>query len=269
MRKTKFNDGFIPITDDFMFCTVMEDRDRCKEFLQRVLKIEISEIEVVTSQKSIRRRIKSRGVRLDIYVKDTDGNSYDIEMQTAYEPFLAKRTRYYHSEMDGYLLRKGVDFEKLGKNIVIFICTFDPFGLGESIYTFESCCVNHAELRLGDGVSSVFLNINGDNECIDNNLTNVLEYLRTGKTTDDFTRGLHQEVMKYNNDRDWRDNQVTLEMKYRMKYRMGFDDGAKQGQEQARRDIITKLLLKGFSTAEISEIVECDEEEVKKLSSTK
>lgn len=215
----------------------------------------------------------SRGVRLDIYVKDSDGNSYDIEMHTAYEPFLAKRTRYYHSEMDGYLLRKGHKFKNLGKSIVIFVCTYDPFGLNESVYTFEVCCIEHPGLHLNDGTTSVFLNTKGNKDKVDYKLSNVLKYLDEGMIYDDYTKSLEREVIKINHDKEWRDRRLTLEMKYEMKYYMGFEDGTKQGlmqgQEQARRDIITKLLLKGFSTAEISEIVECDEEEVKKLSSTK
>lgn len=46
-----------------------------------------------------------KGIRIDIYVKDSDGNVYDIEMQTTEETDLHLRTRYYHSEMDGYQIR--------------------------------------------------------------------------------------------------------------------------------------------------------------------
>ena len=41
----------IGITNDFMFGTVFRDKEKCKELLQRILKIRLAEIEVVEPQK--------------------------------------------------------------------------------------------------------------------------------------------------------------------------------------------------------------------------
>lgn len=107
LRAEKDTGKYYGITDDVMFCSVMEDEEFCKEFLKRVLGIRISNIEYIDSQKSLRSRIKARGVRLDVYVRDDEGNSYDIEMQVIREQYLEKRTRYYHGEMDRYQLKRG------------------------------------------------------------------------------------------------------------------------------------------------------------------
>lgn len=71
----------IEITNDFMFGTVMSEPENCKEFLQRILGMEIAELTIAEPQKSIKQGLYSKGIRLDVYVKDMEGNAYDIEMQ--------------------------------------------------------------------------------------------------------------------------------------------------------------------------------------------
>ena len=89
-----------------MFCTVLEDKEKCREFLERVLGKKIAKLELSQKQRVIDVRYESKGIRLDVYVEDTDGNVYDIEMQTVKIGDIGKRSRYYHSEMDSYQIRR-------------------------------------------------------------------------------------------------------------------------------------------------------------------
>ena len=133
----------IGITDDVMFCTVLSNSEDCREFLQRILGIEIEEIVVVGTQVSMKSNFHAKGVRLDVYAKDKKGNAYDIEMQTtdyATPDELPKRTRYYQAMMDMDVLNKGELYTKLRRTYIIFICTFDPFDRGRSLYTFRETC---------------------------------------------------------------------------------------------------------------------------------
>ena len=75
----------------------------------------------------IKTTLLGKGIRIDVYVKDNHGNAYDIEMQTTKDTDLHLRSRYYHSEMDGYQICAGEKYSNLKNSIVIFICTFDPF----------------------------------------------------------------------------------------------------------------------------------------------
>lgn len=71
------------------------------------------------------------------------GTLYDIEMQTtdyATPDELPKRTRYYQAMMDMDVLNKGELYTKLRRTYIIFICTFDPFDRGRSLYTFRETC---------------------------------------------------------------------------------------------------------------------------------
>ena len=84
----------LTITDDFMFCKVMSDTDICKELLEILLHIKIERLVFQEPQKSFKLTSESRGIRLDVYVKDSN-RIFDIELQTTNERNLELRTRYY------------------------------------------------------------------------------------------------------------------------------------------------------------------------------
>ena len=259
----------IGITNDFMFGTVFRDKEKCKELLQRILKIELIEIEVVEPQKIMKTTLIGKGIRIDIYAKDSQGNVYDIEMQTTEEMDLHLRTRYYHSEMDSYQIRAGQKYFNLKQSVVIFICTFDPFTDDRSIYTFETICKENKELVLADKRHTYFVNINGNREGISEDTTKLLDYFKTGQPTDRYTEDLQEQVQFIRNDDDWRENYMTIEMKMDQRYEQGRNEGMKSGRaegEQNRdRELIAKWLKKGKTIAEIAEDLDRTEEYVKHL----
>ena len=46
---------------------------------------------------------------------------------------------------------------------MIFICDFDPFGLGRYMYTFENICLEDHTLKLREGCKTLFLSTQGKN----------------------------------------------------------------------------------------------------------
>ena len=228
----------VKITDDLMFGTVFRNSEDCKELLERILQIHITEIEVVQEQKNMKGSIQSKGSRLDIYVRDDQMNSYDIEMQLVSSDELILRSRYYHSEMDMYQIKQGQDYTDLKQSIVIFICDFDPFKDGKSIYTFEATCRENKEIVLADKRKTIFANLRGDREGIEQDTVNLLDYFRTGEPTDEFTRGLQGKVEQLRNDDEWRENRMTIEMREKLIYRQGKKEGIAEGIEQGIRSLI-------------------------------
>lgn len=87
----------------------------------------IKELHIMESQKSMKPGLYSKGIRLDIYAKDEQGNAYDIEMQLLDTGELDLRSRYYHSEMDRHQIQVGQKYSELQESIVIFVCNFDMF----------------------------------------------------------------------------------------------------------------------------------------------
>ena len=165
----------IGITDDVMFCTVLSNSEDCREFLQRILGIEIEEIVIVGTQVSMKSNFHAKGVRLDVYAKDKKGNAYDIEMQTTKMRELPLRSRYYHSEMDSYQIAAGEKYGNLKHSIVIFVCNFDLFAKNRSVYTFESICREDIEIHLQDKRKTIFININGSREDVPEELAHLLD----------------------------------------------------------------------------------------------
>ena len=202
----------IGITDDVMFCTVLSNSEDCREFLQRILGIEIEKIVVVGTQVSMKSNFHAKGVRLDVYAKDKKENAYDIEMQTTKMRELPLRSRYYHSEMDSYQIAEGEKYGNLKHSIVIFVCNFDLFAKNRSVYTFESICREDTEIHLQDKRKTIFININGSREGVPKELAHLLDYLKTKTPTDGFTERLEQRVLEIRRDTEWRDDYMTLEM---------------------------------------------------------
>ena len=251
----------IGITNDFMFGTVFRDKEKCKELLQRILKIRLAEIEVVEPQKVMKTTLIGKGIRIDIYAKDSEGNVYDIEMQTTEETDLHLRTRYYHSEMDSYQIRAGQKYFNLKQSVVIFICTFDPFADDRSIYTFETTCKENKGLVLADKRRTYFVNVNGNREGISEDTTKLLDYFKTGQPTDHYTKDIQKQVQIIRNDDDWRENYMTIEMKMDQRY----EQGKNEGEQNRDRELIAKWLQKGKTITEIAEDLDRSEEYVKSL----
>ena len=76
-------------------------------------------------QKTEKEGYQSHGIRLDLYVQDSEGRIFNVEVQTSSKKNLPKRMRYYQSVIDVHLLAPGVDYLSLRKSFVIFICNYD------------------------------------------------------------------------------------------------------------------------------------------------
>ena len=221
----------INITDDYMFSTVFSDEGRCRELLHRILGVEIVELKVISAQQTIKNNPDAKGIRLDIYAKDIEGNAYDIEMQLTDTRELPLRSRYYHSEMDNHQIREKARYKDLKHSIVIFICPFDLFKKNRSIYTFESMCREDTGISLGDKRQTIFVNLLGDRGELSEELDNLLEYLATGNPGDSFLKGCQEEVERLQMDDEWRENHMTLQMKMDERYEAGMEAGMELGME--------------------------------------
>ena len=255
----------IEITDDIMFGSVFKNEIECKEFLQRILAIEIQNIKVVEAQKTMKATYTGKGIRLDIYAKDVEGNVYDIEMQTTSSRELPLRSRYYHSEMDSYQIREGKKYTSLKQSVVIFVCKFDPFEDNRSIYTFNTFCKENKELRLDDKRHTYFVNVHGNREGMPQHVINLLDYFKTGKPTDSYTEKLHDQVERYRRDDEWRDNYMTIEMKMDEKFEEGKKIGRAEGEKYAIQKLVQSWLKKGKTISEIARELDYSEESVENL----
>lgn len=218
--------------DDFIFGVVMRKPEYCKPFLETILGIKISHITYPKTQESIDIAANAKGVRLDVYVEDEQNTVYNIEMQVTLNKNLPKRSRYYQGMIDLNILEKGEDYKNLKRSYVIFICTFDLFGRGRHIYTFENRCLQDYEIGLGDETTKIILNTKGTMNDISPEMKRLLNYIDGQEASDEFTRELETAVRYVKKNEKWRVNYMTLEMRYKELREQGFEEGLEQEKIQ-------------------------------------
>ena len=256
----------LTLRNNFMFRLVMEKQELCKKLIECILGIKIKSISYMEHEKSFEANLKSKGIRLDLFVIDEDGVAYDIEMQmdNSYKEFLGRRTRYYISTMDNNALKKGERYSQLRKSYVIFICTFDPFGRGLAKYTFNAICNEDHSLVLADGVTRVFINTEGDRHRISKELASLIGYISTGEVTDDYTKDLDEEVRTLRND-DGRERDYMTYMQTIMEHE---DMAYNRGISQANKAMAIKMLKANKPYEEISEFTELTMSEIDELAAS-
>ena len=127
----------LTFTDDFIFHKVMTQNEHiCKKVIELCIGRKVNRIRYKDGQKSLKPSPEGHGIRLDVYLEDDLQTLYDIEMQTSYHKFIGKRIRYYDSVMTINSLESGKQYEKLPNSYIIFICLYDPFGMGRAVYEF-------------------------------------------------------------------------------------------------------------------------------------
>ena len=247
--------------DNFMFAAVMMDEDIAKGVLERTLGIEISRVEV-SYEKSIVYNPEYKGVRLDVYVKDQQGTHFDVEMQVANEE-IKKRARYYHSQIDMELLLAGTDYANLPNTYVIFICDFDPLGLGKYKYTMKQIVAEAPSYEYDDGCSTVFLSTKGTNDDeVSESLRNFLKFAGADKEKasddyqDEFVSKLQKSVEKIRNSREMGASYMKLEELLNDKFKAGKAEGLSEGRAEGEKALVSLVIGHLSDIAPVSDNLE-------------
>ena len=255
----KFED--LTFADHYIFEKVLhENQDICKELLERLLKIKIDHIEYPEIEKTISPYYETKGVRLDVYLKDTD-KVFDIELQNAIDFDLAFRTRYYQSMIDTDNLLKGEHYSKLPESFIIFICTYDPFEKNLSTYTFENRCIENLNIQLNDKIIKKFFNAKAYKQENDVAIKSFLKYIISRETSDDFTNRIEAFIKdiksKEANKKEYssvniHDQDIYFKAKNEG-LKEGISQGFSQGSQQKAIETAKNLFLKNIPMDIIAE----------------
>ena len=263
MKMKKYEE--LELRDDFMFSRIMSNPKFMKPLLETILGVKIRKIVYPQTQKTIDLSLQAKGIRLDVYVEDDQNTVFNLEMQTSDGANLPKRMRYYQGMIDLNILDKGQDYTTLKKSYVIFICTFDPFGEGRHIYTFCNTCQENTALTLDDDAVKIILSTKGTMDDVSPEMKRILDYIDGKGASDKFTEELEEAVRSARQNERWRLDYMTLEYEYRQRYLEGKEEGREEGRAEGRERTIQKLHERGESIASIADIVELNEEEVKRV----
>ena len=262
----------LTFTDDFMFGTVMRNPEICKSILETLLNIQIEKLEYPELQKSISTYYESKGVRLDVYVKDSD-KVFDIEIQNNSGISLPKRMRYYQSMVDMDSLMKGQDYSELKESFIIFICNFDPFHQDLPCYTFKNLCIQDKNLELCDETTKIIFNSSAYNKEKNLEISAFLKYINTKIPTNDFTKKLNNLVEESKINNKFRNDYLAMNLHDRDIIKkalaegevLGIQKGISQGAEQTKIETAKNFLKEGLPVEQIARCTDLPLEKVQEL----
>ena len=217
------NDFFNPkpveeltFTDDGMFQAVLHQENVCADLIERLLHVKVSRVEYPELEKQIAPFFTTKGVRLDVYLKDED-KVIDIEIQCYRQKALGKRTRYYQSMIDIDSLMKGQPYPQLKESYILFICKDDPFKTGEKdekgndkyyglpCYTFRNTCEENPVVNLDDKSLKVIYNASAYELEKDKRVRDFLSYI-VFQYAFDYSDAHRDEILKYGDERNFDKN---------------------------------------------------------------
>ena len=250
------------ISNDFIFCKVMQDEELLGELIHRILpELQFSRLEI-TPQKPVEVGPDIHGARFDIFATEESGITIDIEMQILCDKSLPKRIRYYNSMEDMTMLDKGAGYDELCRAYVIMIMPFDYYNKGFHRYTFVNTCKEDKSLEMGEETTKIILNAVGTADDVDEKLGAFLDYV-AGKTSDDeYVKKLEERVKLVKMNKKWRYEYMMACQRDLLMKRIGKEEGREEGYKV----LIRKKLDKGITDPEIiSDMLEIDVEKVKEL----
>ena len=207
----------LTLANNFIFCKVLEENpDVCKELLEMLLDIKIDRIEQPKSEQTFKTDFDSRGIRLDVYVKDGTGRCFDIEIQTSNYMRLEKRARYYQGLMDVDSIQFGQEYSALKDSYVIFLCLGDAFGHRLPVYTFRYRAEEDKNILMNDGTVNIFFNATMYDKMQSENLRSFFKYLCGKNSDDNFTDRLSALVERVKMNAQWRHRYMTIEQEIKL-----------------------------------------------------
>ena len=145
------------LMDDTFMSKCLENAPECIELILRII-LGKKDLKVVKSQTEYPiKSLQGRGVRFDVFARDSKDREYDIEIQCADHGAEPKRARYNSALMDANALKSGEDFARLHDTYVIFITENDVMGGDKDVYSY-SRREDDTGNALGDGTHIIYAN---------------------------------------------------------------------------------------------------------------
>ena len=143
--------------DDFM-SKCLENAPECIELMLQII-LGKKDLKVVRAQTEYPiKSLQGRGVRFDVFARDSKGREYDIEIQRADKGAEPRRARYKSALMDANALKSGGDVGMLRDTYVIFITENDVMGGGCEVYEIDRTIRQMKGKGFGDGTHIVYVN---------------------------------------------------------------------------------------------------------------
>ncbi|MBR4785314.1 MAG: Rpn family recombination-promoting nuclease/putative transposase [Fibrobacter sp.] len=204
----------LTITNRFMFAMVFSHKEIAKPFLEAILGIKIHELRDPEPEKTIEISPVSKGVRFDVFVKESGPNgeiirSFDIEMQIEDTHEIPKRARFYQAMRDSEALCRGEKYFNLKELYIIFLCPEDIFGKDRAVYRFKNFEADDPKIEMGDLSFKNFYIFSKYREVAEKAIRDYMEYFATNKANTPATEDIDRLVKWYQTDSNTRIRYMT------------------------------------------------------------
>lgn len=277
------------VFDGFMFneLTNQEDKEKaadfCRIILEPIVNRRIQKVEVVCQKIIQGTNQKHHGIRMDAYIHEYPDENvkengvdvvieptiYDIEPNSYIEPYVGKRSRYYHSMIDKQFLESGMKYDKLENTYVIFILNYDPFNRNRMLYTIKNSCVEEPDMPYEDGARTIFLYVYGKKNIPSKRLKDMLLFLVDSKdcnATDEGLVRMNNMMKSIKLNKKVGEHYMHTMMRESDLRAMGHEEGLEKGFSQGRQETLVDLVKDGLiSIADAAKKLNISESDFKKL----
>ena len=221
--------------------------------IERLLHIKIDHVEYPELQKAIMPYYTSKGVRLDVYVKDSS-RVFNVEMQSTLFRSIGKRSRYYQSMMDADALMKGEDYTRLPESYILFVCKDDAFGEGLPKYTFRETCAENPCVDFADKTTKVVYNASAYEKESAPELKAFLNFVCNNSSGDPLTARIQNLVARVKQAEENKTEYLEMNIHEQDKFIAGREEGRAEGErigeERGRLETARNLLSEGLGSLE-------------------
>ena len=260
----------LTIADNFIFCKVMQNERLCRGVLETLLGIKVSRINYLQTENPIENFYDSRGIRLDVYVKDS-GRIFNIEIQTGNYDDLILRARYYLSSSDVATTKRRTKFKDIRETYILFICKDDPFGEGIPRYTKLTKFLETDGITYDDKSHNVFYNCSAWEKEEDPEVREVLKFIYGLKPDSGIALEMDEAASLAKQKSDLEDEYMyfsdILEDEKEEARAEGHAEGLEAGRRQQKIESAKKLLRSNMMKPDqIAQILDMSLEEVIQVS---
>ena len=151
---------------------------------------------------------------------------------------------------------------------IIFICLKDLFHRNLPVYTFRNRCDEDMDVVLGDCTTKIFLNAANCDRIKDEELKTFMEYVKTGRTADDYTEIIDDLVKKARENPTWRREYMDAMMaavRQQREMREAEEKGMQQGAHDNAVETARRMLADGLKVEQVAKYSGLSLDEVQEL----
>ena len=254
------------LSDFALFLSGMKDPRAYRCVLSVFMDEPDIELQDVKVEQVVLNKSGKRAIRLDAWAKSVDNRQFNMEMQNdVRQDDLRKRSRFYQGMLDTPILKSGKEtrYRMLPSTVIIFITQEDIFGRDRAKYTFTEQCEEVPDLKLDDGTTKIFFNMESKNGAPE--LISMLSYMKDTRLNNPDILVKDKRIVELNDIvEEVKDSEEWEAVKMNI-LEIGIEKGMQQGAEKKMLELVEKKLKKGQTISQIADALEESEEKIQEI----